>query len=104
MAIPSDFVQHLPRYKGGRTVSIPVHDVSGNVWENFGYCIRREGNPKPVFQKDWRNYVRAKRLRPGDKIIFRVEQNDADGAPRYTIAAQKKLLLFGNTIGWTPEF
>ncbi|KAK8985601.1 hypothetical protein V6N11_068849 [Hibiscus sabdariffa] len=72
VAIPTDFVKHLPDYEGGHTITFPVRDVSGKVWENFGYYIRREGNdyPKPVFQKDWRKYVRDKRLGPGDKIIF----------------------------------
>ncbi|KAK8603114.1 hypothetical protein V6N13_085310 [Hibiscus sabdariffa] len=36
VAIPSDFVKHLPEYKGGRTINFPVRDVAGNVWENFG--------------------------------------------------------------------
>ncbi|KAK8527477.1 hypothetical protein V6N12_054689 [Hibiscus sabdariffa] len=54
VAIPTDFVRHLPDYEGGHTITFPVRDVSGKVWENFGYYIRREGNdyPKPVFQKD----------------------------------------------------
>ncbi|WRX29361.1 B3 DNA binding domain - like 10 [Theobroma cacao] len=95
MAIPSAFREHLPRYEGGRTISFSVHDVSGNQWENFGYYIRRKGKDyaKPVFQKNWRKYARAKSLKPGDKIIFRVEENAANGAPRYTIAAQKKIVI-----------
>ncbi|KAB2095679.1 hypothetical protein ERO13_A01G056300v2 [Gossypium hirsutum] len=104
VAIPSDFVQHLPDYEGGRTITFPVHDVSGKVWENFGYYIRKgDDYPKPVFQKDWHKYVRDKRLRPGDKIIFRVERNGDNGAPIYTIAAQKKIELLGSTI-WSSEF
>ncbi|MBA0675997.1 hypothetical protein Goari_017507, partial [Gossypium aridum] len=27
VAIPSYFVQHLPDYEGGRTITFPVHDV-----------------------------------------------------------------------------
>ncbi|XVF04344.1 hypothetical protein REPUB_Repub05bG0074400 [Reevesia pubescens] len=105
MEIPSDFIGHLPRYEGGRTIYFKVHDVSRRDWTSFGYYIRREGNdyPKPVFQGDWRKYVRAKGLTHGDKIIFRVEENGSNGAPTYTIAAQKKVLLFGATIGWTEE-
>ncbi|XVE50109.1 hypothetical protein DITRI_Ditri01bG0135300 [Diplodiscus trichospermus] len=105
MAIPSDFICHLPLYEGGRTIFLPVHDVSGKVWENFGYYIRKEGEDyaKPVFQGDWRKYVREKRLNPGDKIIFRVEYNAANGGPRYTIAARRKIPLFGNTLGWSEE-
>ena len=57
--------------------------------------------PKPVFQGGWRKYVRAKRLTPGDKIIFRVEEN---GVPTCTIAAKRKIKLFGKTIGWSVEF
>ncbi|EOY20511.1 Uncharacterized protein TCM_046144 [Theobroma cacao] len=96
MAIPTDFMRHLPYYEGGRTIFLPVYDVSGNLWENFGYYIRREGKDyaRPVFQGDWRKYVRANNLKPGDKIIFRVEENDANGAPRYTIAAQRRIFLF----------
>ncbi|GMJ05300.1 hypothetical protein HRI_004199200 [Hibiscus trionum] len=106
VAIPSDFIEHLPDYEGGRTITFPVRDVSGNVWENFGYYIRREGNdyPKPVFQKNWRKYVRDKRLSAGDKIIFRIVRNGVDGSPIYTLAAQKKIELFGSVVGWTEEF
>ncbi|XVF78775.1 hypothetical protein PTKIN_Ptkin14bG0163400 [Pterospermum kingtungense] len=106
MAIPTDFMIHLPHYQGGETIFFPVHDVSGNVYERFGYYIRREGQdyPRPVFQGDWRKYVCDKFLTLGDKIIFRVEENAVDGAPRYTIAAQKRrLTLFGTTI-WSGEF
>ncbi|KAK8527478.1 hypothetical protein V6N12_054690 [Hibiscus sabdariffa] len=28
VAIPSDFVKHLPEYKGGRTINFPVRDVA----------------------------------------------------------------------------
>ncbi|XVF78774.1 hypothetical protein PTKIN_Ptkin14bG0163300 [Pterospermum kingtungense] len=106
MAIPTDFMGHLPRYQGGETISFPVHNVFGNVYESFGYYIRREGQdyPKPVFQGDWRKYIRAKGLTPGDKIIFRVEENAANGAPRYMIAAQKRVTLFGSIVGWSEEF
>ena len=108
MAIPSDFVQHLPNYEGGYTIFFPVHDVSGNIWEGFGYYIRsRDHNPyypKPVFQGDWRKYVREKQLTPGDKIIFRVEENANNGAPRYIIAAQKKKIKLFGRVFWTEEF
>ncbi|KAL1118751.1 hypothetical protein V6Z11_D01G057100 [Gossypium hirsutum] len=93
VAIPSDFVQHLPDYEGGTN-------------DNFSgaRCFRKgDDYPKPVFQKDWRKYVRVKGLRPGDKIIFRVERNGDNGAPIYTIAAQKKIELLGFPI-WGPEF
>ena len=105
IAIPSDFMEHLPRYQGGVTISFPVHDASGKVWENFGYYFRREDQDyrKPVFQKDWCKYVRAKGLTSGDKIIFRVEENP-DGVPRYTIAAQKRVVVFDTFFGWSEEF
>ncbi|XP_021288477.1 uncharacterized protein LOC110419711 [Herrania umbratica] len=105
MAIPSGFREHLPRYEGGRTMSLLVRDVSGNHWENFGYYIRRKGKdyPKPVFQRNWRKYARAKSLKPGDKIIFRVEENATNGAPRYTIAAQRKIMILGTIVVWTGE-
>ncbi|XWS27325.1 hypothetical protein CRYUN_Cryun26dG0105400 [Craigia yunnanensis] len=105
MAIPTDFVQYLPQYEGGYTIYFPVHDVSGNIWERFGYYIRSRDcdayYAKPVFQGDWHKYVHDKHLTLGDKIIFRVEENA--GAPRYIIAAQKKTVLLG-TIVWTEEF
>ena len=106
MAIPIKFIEHLPRYQGGETIPFPVHDVSGNVWESFGYDIRREGqdyHPKLVFEGDWHKYVGDKCLTPGDKIIFRVEEN-ADGVPRYTIAAQTRKVIFGTTFAWSEEF
>ena len=89
MAIPTNFIEHLPRYQGGETIYFPVHDVSGKIWESIGYYIRKAGQryPKP---RGWRKYVHAKRLTPGDKII--------------TIAAKRKIKLFGKTIGWSEEF
>ncbi|XVF78784.1 hypothetical protein PTKIN_Ptkin14bG0164600 [Pterospermum kingtungense] len=106
MAIPTKFIRNLPLYEGGHTIYFPVHDVSGYVWENFGYYIRKEGQPyrKPIFQGGWRNYVDAKSITPGDKIIFRVEESAAAGAPRYTIAAKRKIILLGKIIGWSEEF
>ncbi|XVF04345.1 hypothetical protein REPUB_Repub05bG0074500 [Reevesia pubescens] len=106
LAIPSYFIEHLPHYEGGRTIYFSVHEVSGDVWPSFGYYTRGEGTDyrKPVFQGDWRRYVLAKGLTPGDKIIFRGEENGFNGPPRYTIAAQKKVLLFGAIIGCTEEF
>ncbi|XWS10928.1 hypothetical protein CRYUN_Cryun38cG0040500 [Craigia yunnanensis] len=101
MAIPTNFIEHLPCYQGRETIYIPVHDVSGNVWERFRYYINQD-YPKPVFQGDWRKYVHAKHLTPGDKIIFRVEEN-ADGVPRYTITAQRRIVVFG-TIVAMPYF
>ncbi|GMJ05295.1 hypothetical protein HRI_004198700 [Hibiscus trionum] len=104
VAIPTSFVQHLPDHDGGYTMSLPVCDVSGKVWE-FGYYRRtRDGYAKPVFQKGWRDFVRGKGLSPGDKIIFRVERNGVDGAPMYTVAAQKRIRLFGSAVGWTEMF
>ena len=104
MAIPTKFIDHLPRCQGEETISFPVHDVSGNVWESFGYYIRREGPDylKPVFQGDWHKYICNKRLTSGDRVIFRVEEN-ADGVARYTIAAQRRV-NFGETRGWSEEF
>ncbi|EOY13233.1 Uncharacterized protein TCM_031755 [Theobroma cacao] len=75
MAIPTDFMEHLPHYEGGWTTFYPVHD---------------------------HKHVRAKSLKPGDKIIFRVEENAANSAPRYTIAAQRKIVLLGNA-AWTGK-
>ena len=105
MAIPIKFIEHLPRCQGGEMKPFPVHDLSGNVWESFGYYIRREDqdyHPKLVFEGDWGKYVRTKCLTPGDKIIFRVEEN-AGGVPRYTIAAQTRRVIFGTTVGWSEE-
>ncbi|XVF78773.1 hypothetical protein PTKIN_Ptkin14bG0163200 [Pterospermum kingtungense] len=106
MAIPSNFTEHLPQYEGGRTIYFPVHDVSDKIWESFGYYIRRKegGYAKPVFQGDWRKYVRAKRLVSGDKIIFRVEEDAVNGDRTYTIAAQKRVRLLGTTVAWSEEF
>ncbi|GKU98927.1 hypothetical protein SLEP1_g11860 [Rubroshorea leprosula] len=57
MAIPSKFTrQHLPEFEGGTQNSV-VEDVRGQGW-CFGYSIRREGHPKPVFQAGWLDFVR----------------------------------------------
>ncbi|OMO74817.1 hypothetical protein CCACVL1_16454 [Corchorus capsularis] len=107
MAIPTNFVEHLPSHGGGNTQYIPVVDVDGKVWR-FGYYIRGENSPypKPVFQGEWHQFAKAKKLVAGDQITFRIE-TDAAGNPRYTIAAQKPVSdkLFGHVIrGWGQEF
>ncbi|OMO92410.1 hypothetical protein COLO4_17588 [Corchorus olitorius] len=105
MAIPSNFVEHLPSHGGGNTIYLPVVDVDGKVWR-FGYYTRSGENsqyPKPVFQGDWHQFVKAKKLVAGDQIIFRIER-DAAGHERYTIAAQKPTKLFGHVLDWGKEF
>ncbi|EOX99258.1 Uncharacterized protein TCM_007855 [Theobroma cacao] len=71
MAIPTDFMEHLPRYEGGRTVPFPVHDTLDIILEEKAKIILN------LFSKDVgvSTYVRAKSLKLGDKSIFRAEEN-----------------------------
>ncbi|GLT74622.1 hypothetical protein SLA2020_464100 [Shorea laevis] len=97
MAVNSDFVRHLPEPRGGGTINFQVVDVSsGRTWQ-FGYYVRRDGHPKPVFQGDWHDYRREKGLKVGDKITFW-----ADGG-NYSIQAERKITLMGQEI-WTSDF
>ncbi|GLU20051.1 hypothetical protein SLE2022_362660 [Rubroshorea leprosula] len=96
LAIPSKFTrQHLPEFEGG-TLNLVVEDVRGQGW-CFGYSVRREGHPKPVFQAGWLDFVRKKCLTPGDRVTFWLDQNAANG-PRYKIAAERKIKLLGHEI------
>ncbi|GLT57072.1 hypothetical protein SLA2020_300710 [Shorea laevis] len=96
LAIPSKFMrQHLPEFEGG-TLNLVVEDVRGHGWP-FGYSIRREGHPKPVFQAGWLDFVRNKCLIPGDRVTFWLDENAANG-PRCKIAAERKIKLLGREI------
>ncbi|GKV23682.1 hypothetical protein SLEP1_g33384 [Rubroshorea leprosula] len=96
MAVNSDFVGHLPESRGGETVTFPVVDGSGTTWQ-FGYYVRRDGHPKPVFQGGWHDYRRDRGLKAGDKITFW-----ADGG-NYSIQAERKIKLLGKEM-WTSDF
>ncbi|GKU97711.1 hypothetical protein SLEP1_g10818 [Rubroshorea leprosula] len=97
MAVNSDFVDHLPEHRGGETVNFPVVDVrSGTTWQ-FGYYVRRDGHPKPVFLGGWHDYRRHRGLKVGDKITFW-----ADGG-NYSVQAERKVSLMGREI-WTSDF
>ncbi|GLT67981.1 hypothetical protein SLA2020_402490 [Shorea laevis] len=96
MAVNSDLVNHLPQSRGGETVNLPVMDVSsGTTWE-FGYYVRRDGHPKPVFQGGWHDYRRNKGLKVGDKITFWAD----DGS--YRIKAERKIKLMGQEF-WSSD-
>ncbi|GKV30566.1 hypothetical protein SLEP1_g39367 [Rubroshorea leprosula] len=89
LVIPTHFMNNLPANDGGHSVNVTV-DASG-VQRTFGYYTRRDANRRPVFRTGWRNYVRDKGLRAGDRIIFEC----VDGFPRYRIRAQRQMFLFG---------
>ncbi|GLT28933.1 hypothetical protein SLA2020_038350 [Shorea laevis] len=97
MAVNGDFVDHLPQSRGGETVSFPVVDVSsGTTWQ-FGYYVKRDGHPKPVFQGGWHDYRRHRCLKVGDKITF-----SADGG-NYSVQAERKIKFMGREV-WTSDF
>ncbi|OMO74224.1 hypothetical protein CCACVL1_16902 [Corchorus capsularis] len=51
-------------------------------------------HPKPVISAGWLPYVRAKRLREGDRIILHVQKVIKGGEARFTIQAQRKVANF----------
>ncbi|WRX11328.1 B3 DNA binding domain - like 10 [Theobroma cacao] len=103
LSLPTKYMRHLPGFRGGHAVNLPVMDVHGTEW-HFRYSIRRKGHPKPVLSTGWGNFVKSKCLRPGDRIIIKMEANVAAApGPLYIIGVKRRMRLLGKEV-WTAVF
>ncbi|CAK7357081.1 unnamed protein product [Dovyalis caffra] len=98
-SVPSKwFMKNLySRFEGKSKLDILVKDLSGEV-QSFGFSVRTKGNHfKPVICRGWGKFVREKALKPGNKIVFLME-NDPEIGTEYKIEVIKEIKLFGRNI------
>ena len=98
-SVPSKWFEEnlFSRFQGKNKLDLPVKDLSGEV-QSFGFSVRTKGNHfKPVISRGWRKFVRAKGLKPGNKIIF-VMENDPESGTGYKVEVIKEIRLFGTDI------
>ncbi|KAM7252344.1 hypothetical protein ACFE04_024227 [Oxalis oulophora] len=72
---------------GDHHVDFKVLDLTDETTQNLRLYTREKGHPKPVISKGWREYVKNKKLKIGDKITILVNYDGR--APSYSIQAQR---------------
>ncbi|KAJ6887925.1 hypothetical protein NC652_029055 [Populus alba x Populus x berolinensis] len=100
LSVPTKYLKSLPSFKGGHAVEFQAIDESGFVW-TFQCSIPKKGHRKPVLSKDWRAFVRNKKLKVGDKIKISLNQTAA-ATPFYRVRAEKEVKIFGAIFGYSP--
>ncbi|KAJ0084211.1 hypothetical protein Patl1_30704 [Pistacia atlantica] len=70
LELPIRALEHIVFPPDKLKVQLPVTDSSGGPWI-FSCCTRPQGHPKPCLRTSWLAFVRAKRLRVGDRISLR---------------------------------
>ncbi|KAF5732111.1 hypothetical protein HS088_TW18G00800 [Tripterygium wilfordii] len=80
--------------EGSHAVDLKVEDEKGQLM-TFCCTTRKKGYKKPVFTRGWSEYVRRKKLKVGDKIIFRQSE---DGGSVYKIEAQRRIPILGRQV------
>ncbi|XVF67664.1 hypothetical protein PTKIN_Ptkin10aG0139800 [Pterospermum kingtungense] len=83
--------EHFRPEEGTRSLDFQVMDNKSRVWTFRLYTSKKEGPTKPVLTKGWLDFVRCKKLRLGDKVIFLVYEN-GDGI---RIRVQRTIRLLG---------
>ncbi|TXG73671.1 hypothetical protein EZV62_002250 [Acer yangbiense] len=103
LTIPTEALEHIEMPEGENNVDVSCRyykDGShGTVW-TFRCNKRRNGHPKPAFTTGWLEFVRAKDLQIGDKVTFRMQEDEAGGgrAAQYTIRATRTITILGKQI------
>ncbi|KAJ0043197.1 hypothetical protein Pint_18158 [Pistacia integerrima] len=94
LELPITALDHILLPLGEHKVELAVTDSSGEPWI-FCCCTRPQGHRKPCLRTGWLAFVRAKRLRVGDRIsLHRLEV----GAFRIEVRRRVDFMLFGNQI------
>ncbi|XVF01171.1 hypothetical protein REPUB_Repub04eG0065400 [Reevesia pubescens] len=91
LSFPTATMREHFRLEGGtQSVDFEVRDKNRKVWTFRLYTRKNDGHPKPVLTKGWIEFVKQKKLRVGDKVIFLVHENEELG-----IRVQRKITLLG---------
>ncbi|KAK2640427.1 hypothetical protein Ddye_028222 [Dipteronia dyeriana] len=77
LLIPTEALLHIPIPKGGRHhMGLVVNDSIGQVWK---FHLYPNSHDTLAFTEGWLEFVKAKGVREGDKVIFSTGNNQ-DGA------------------------
>ncbi|KAK8522360.1 hypothetical protein V6N13_115332 [Hibiscus sabdariffa] len=105
MTLPSKSLKCFPPLSGDKhTVDFQVRDDEcGRVWK-FQIYTRKKNNkyPKPVLTKGWREFVRSKRLRVEDRVVFYMDKEDEADSVKYRVKVVKAVRIFGAVLGHEP--
>ncbi|KAM7252229.1 hypothetical protein ACFE04_024112 [Oxalis oulophora] len=71
---------------GVNYIDFKVIDLTDERIRTLRLYTRKDDHPKPVISKGWREYVKSKNLRKGDKVILRVNY---DNIAPFSIQAQR---------------
>ncbi|TXG65115.1 hypothetical protein EZV62_006390 [Acer yangbiense] len=87
--LPVEILGHIPMPQGQHFVDLQVEDSTEQAW-TLRYYTRPNGNrPNPVFTTGWLQFVEAKGLKDGDKLILSGQQvRDADGEVKTVFGIQ----------------
>ncbi|XVF68248.1 hypothetical protein PTKIN_Ptkin10aG0190000 [Pterospermum kingtungense] len=86
LTIPSKSLDCFPSLRDKHMVEFQARDE--DVWTFAIHCRKRNGHPKPVLTKGWREFVRSKELRVGDRVTFYMDKEEA-GAVKYRVEVEK---------------
>ncbi|KAI9176961.1 hypothetical protein LWI28_009259 [Acer negundo] len=90
LSIPTGALLHIPIPKGGRhDMGLVVNDSIGQVWKFHLYLY--PNSHRLAFTEGWLEFVKAKGVREGDKVIFSTGNNQ-DGA--YSIVVMRSPFTF----------
>ncbi|KAK0606028.1 hypothetical protein LWI29_033340 [Acer saccharum] len=95
LTIPTEALEHIEMPEGENNVDVLCrYSKDGTEW-TFRCNKRRNGHPRPAFTTGWLGFVRAKDLRIGDRVTFRMQEDEAGGggAARYTIQAERAISI-----------
>ncbi|KAM7251610.1 hypothetical protein ACFE04_023493 [Oxalis oulophora] len=67
-------------------IDFKVVDFTDGCIRTLRLYTRKDDHPKPVISRGWREYVKSKSLRKGDKVILRV---NCDNRAPFSIQAQR---------------
>ncbi|XVF45213.1 hypothetical protein PTKIN_Ptkin02bG0187000 [Pterospermum kingtungense] len=82
--------EHFRLKEGSQSLDFQVRDNTSKIWTFRLYTRKKDGHPKPVLTKGWLDFVRCKKLKLGDKVIFLVQDGD-----QLEIRVQRTIKLLG---------
>ncbi|XVF68249.1 hypothetical protein PTKIN_Ptkin10aG0190100 [Pterospermum kingtungense] len=101
LTIPSKSLHCFPSLRDKHMVEFQARDEGGHVWTFAIYCRKMNSLSKPVLTKGWREFVRSKELRVGDRVTFYMDKEEA-GAVKYRVEVEKAVKIFGAVFAREP--
>ncbi|KAK4840159.1 hypothetical protein QYF36_001310 [Acer negundo] len=99
--LPTQILKHIPIPQGTHFVDLQVKNSMEQVWTLRLYTRPTGQYPTPVFTVGWLEFVRAKHLQVGDKLIFsghQVRASEGELQMQYRIQVTRTIDLQGQPI------